>query len=704
MDNYFDSEKLQETLIELHRSQQRERKLKEENTAILEGIAAMAGANTKLEIFDSLLEVIRHYVQFETAIVLSRESGYQSFKELVATQSTFSDCYWQDAGIFKRALAGESIALFDPLKVAEFNQLPSNYHRFFRSALLTGVKVSSGDAILVFTHSLPNAFTGRCRQVIDRFRPLLERTIIDIDYRERLQSLVAARTQELIESRLRFKDFARTAGDWFWEVNTHWTFTYLSTPSVETPKINELRIFDIISGIEYQTALKTQFEEGVAFHDFECQLTQDDECRWYALSGKPYFDKDGNFLGYRGTAKDITSRRQHLADLTEARKQAELANNAKSQFLAMMSHEIRTPLNAVMGLMDTLVESGLNKEQQTWVKQMDHSAQLLLNIINDVLDLSKIETGKIDVFIEPLPLHDNLNLVFEQLAPQAHKKALNYQLSIDSELPKWIHSDSSRLSQILFNLIGNAIKFTEHGDVTVSAQWQHDQLTIEVIDTGIGIEPDAQKQLFTPFVQADGSITRKYGGTGLGLTISQLLVNKLGGHIRFTSTVGKGTTFVLELPAPVASEQAESSTATTHNNTAPLHLLVVEDSKANQMIAKLMLEKAGHSVDIADNGQIAVDMALQEKTMYDIILMDVSMPVMDGFEATRILRAAGLSTPIIATTANVMEADRQACVDAGMTDFLAKPIRAKAMRAMLQSYTKSQTEFQNFAEYVTITR
>ncbi len=686
MDSYFDSEKLQETLVELHRCQQREQQLKEENTAILAGIAAMAGASNKIQIFNSLLEVISRYIDFESAIVLSRESGFQNFKELVSTQSHLCHCEWQAGTVFMRAINGESIALFDPLKTPEFSRLPESFHPYLSSVLLTGVKVSSGDAILLFTHSKRNIFTSRCRRVIDRFRPLLERTIIDIDYRERLQALVSARTQELIESRLRFKDFARTAGDWFWEIDTESRFTYLSTPNVETHRINRTSLFDIIYGHSKKKALKAILDKEDAFKEFECQLTQDDDERWFGLNGKPFYDKNGKFQGFRGTARDITSRRQHLLEITESRKQADLANKAKSQFLAMMSHEIRTPLNAVMGLMDTLVESGLSNEQESWVNQMDQSAQLLLNIINDVLDLSKIEAGNIELYMEPMEIRERIYLICQQLRPQAEKKALSLKLHIDSAIPDWMISDKNRFSQILFNLVGNAIKFTDTGNIVIKVSCNDKTLSLSIQDTGIGIDTDAQRQLFTPFVQADGSITRKFGGTGLGLAISQLLVHKMGGEITLESQLGKGSCFTIILPLEACVAPYEAHIENTVSPIVQLKILVVEDSRANQMIAKLMLERAGHKVEVAEHGKIAVDMLLEMHKSFDVILMDVSMPVMDGYEATRQLRAGGISLPIIATTANAMEADKQACLDAGMTDFLAKPIRSNAMKALLQKY------------------
>ncbi|WP_413113523.1 ATP-binding protein [Thaumasiovibrio sp. DFM-14] len=686
MDTYFNSEKLQETLVELHRSQQREKRLKDENTAILAGIAAMAEANDKLQVFNSLLEVIGRYVNFETALVLSRESGFQTFSELVSTNAVFSDIEWRAGELFDRATNGASIALYNPALTSEFSVLPAHLQSYVSSALLTGVTVSSGDAVLIFAHSKPNAFTAGCRKVIERFRPLLERTIIDIDYRERLQALVTARTQELIKSRLRFKDFARTAGDWFWEVDTNYSFTYLSTPNVETRRVSNTGLFDIISGENKKRALQAILASVSAFDEFECQLVQDDGSRWFALSGKPFYDSNGYLLGFRGIAKDITSRRQHIEEITKARLQADLANNAKSQFLAMMSHEIRTPLNGVMGLMDVLMDSTLTNEQTSWLKQMDQSAHLLLNIINDILDLSKIEAGNIEIYLEPMNLRECISFISGHLKPQAEKKGLIFDVFVSDDTPDWIVGDKNRFSQILFNLVGNAIKFTEQGHISVNVTAELDELNITISDTGIGIAEESQQHLFNPFVQADGSITRKYGGTGLGLAISQLLIEKLNGCIELQSKLGVGSRFTITMPIERCSSPCAVIEAQQLKQKASLSVLVVEDSKANQMIAKLMLQKQGHKVEVAEHGEKAVEMVLQQNKNFDVILMDVSMPVMDGYQATTLLRQGGITTPIIATTANVMESDRAACIECGMTDFLAKPIRASAMSQMLQKY------------------
>ncbi|MCW8330866.1 ATP-binding protein [Photobacterium sp. SDRW27] len=684
----FESEKLQETLLDLLRSQEREKQLRDENAAILAGMSAMAGANNKRQVFNSLLSVLRKYIGFEHALVLTREDETAPLQELVTTCRFFESSIWPVSNTFIRCMNGESIALFDPKQVHEFKGLPQEMLHYCQSVLLTGVKVSSGDALLLFLHSERGQFTPQCRRVLERFRPLLERAIIDIDYRERLQSLVTARTQELTHSQQRFKDFAKTVGDWFWEVDTDFQFTYISSPNLANHIVDNDSILEIFEEqASLRKKLRAKFEMKVAFEDLEWQLPESEGGLWISLSGTPYFTKQGKLLGYRGTAKDITHRKQRLFELQQARKQAESANKAKSQFLAMMSHEIRTPLNAVLGFMDTLADSGLNQEQSLWVNQMDQSAQLLLTIINDILDLSRIESGNFELFNSEMRLEDCINLVVNQLNEQAVNKNISLTSNIAPNVPKTIVGDKNRISQVMFNLIGNAIKFTNEGFVSVDITSDGKTISIAVTDTGIGIAPEAQKNLFHPFMQADGSITRRYGGTGLGLAISQHLIHKMNGKITLDSTLHEGSCFTVYIPIlPLSDVTVLDEPVTEATFERPLNILLAEDSDTNQLIAKVMLEKRGHQVSIANNGAEAIELLEKNHQQFDIVLMDISMPVLDGIEATRQLRQSNIDIPIIALTANAMQSDQVEYKKAGMDGFLAKPIRAAELNSMLNRY------------------
>lgn len=689
----YESEKLQETLLDLMRTQERERQLREENAAILAGISAMAGANTKRQVFNSLLSVLRKYIGFEHALVLTREDETTSLKELVTTCPHFESTIWPVESTFIRALNGESIALFEPRDVAEFHSLPTVMLHYCRSALLTGVKVSSGDAVLLFLHSQRGQFAPHCRRVLDRFRPLLERAIIDIDYRERLQSLVSVRTQELIHSQQRFKDFAKTVGDWFWEIDTDYQFTYISAPYLASHIIKSDNMLDAFG--EYcsvRETLKTKFEQREAFEDIEWKLPNSEGGLWISLSGTPYFDKQGQLLGYRGTAKDITNRKKWIRQIQEAREQAESANQAKSQFLAMMSHEIRTPLNAVLGFMDTLADSGLDQKQSYLVNQMDQSAQLLLTIINDILDLSRIESGNFELFHAEMDIADSVHLVVSQLHEQAQKKQVGLHLQISPDLPQTMQGDKNRISQVMFNLIGNAIKFTNDGQVTIQVTRQQQEVVIAVTDTGIGIAEEAQKHLFNPFIQADGSITRRYGGTGLGLAISQHLIEKMNGRITLSSRLGEGSCFTVYIPIIQHAERSVVNQPTVPSASGKsLNILLAEDSHTNQLVARMMLEKRGHQVEIVNHGQEAVEKLIQTHQQFDLVFMDISMPVLDGMEATRQLRQLQIEIPIIALTANAMHSDQVQYLASGMDGFLAKPINKAELDATLHKY-QSLTE------------
>ncbi|MDD1780717.1 ATP-binding protein [Enterovibrio sp. ZSDZ35] len=681
------SEKLQETLFELNRVEEREQKFREENRAILSAISAMSGASNKIEVFNTLLKVIERYVAFDNALVLTRNKDTEDqYSCLVSTSPDVERFSWWDGNTFARCVNGQTVILYAPERVNEFCVLSDSDFKLCRSALITGMAVNASESILLLFSSERGGFDPKAQQVIERFRPLIERTIIDIDYRERLQCLVSVKTQELTASRQRFRDFAKTAGDWFWEINNNLQFTYLSSPSNESYTAEPQTI---MAQLNRQPEVKHKLLDLIRmekpFSEVEWMVSQHNKEQWISLSGRPYYDNRGQCLGFRGTAKDITARKQRLQELQLARRQAESANAAKSQFLAMMSHEIRTPLNAVMGLLDALEQSPLQEDQITWIKQMDRSAQLLLTIINDVLDLSRIESERFSLHPENINPRDSVTVVFSQLQDSCDAKGISLESSIDNSVPKTIFQDGNRFAQILLNLVGNAVKFTDEGKVKVMMRSDNDRLILSVEDTGIGISSDRKNAIFQPFIQADGSITRKYGGTGLGLSICKKLVAMMNGSIEFESEPGVGTTFNINIPL-VKPSQVEQMKNESHKEEAmdSLNILVAEDSKANQMVVKLMLEKAGHKVVVANNGQEAIDILENQAAHFDMVLMDMSMPVLCGIQATKQLRERGYQLPIIALTANAMNEDKEKCLGAGMDDFITKPIRSVVLKQALQ--------------------
>lgn len=387
-------------------------------------------------------------------------------------------------------------------------------------------------------------------------------------------------------------------------------------------------------------------------------------------------------------ANALRTSRHLIVELEQRTRELEEANQAKTRFLANTSHELRTPMNGVLGMLDLTLDTQLSDQQRSYLRDARDSASSLLRVLNDILDVSKLESGRFTIQPGPFELRQFLHEVHSFFVARAHSQGVELDLVAGADLPERVRGDRDRLRQVLLNLLDNAFKFTLEGAVTLSAHWQSGLFRASVRDTGQGIEPEKLDKIFEPFVQGDDSMTREQGGTGLGLSICRELAQLMGGNLTASSQPGQGSEFVLEVPLAMLADSAAPSLAPAIEHSGRgLKVLVAEDNPVNQRVCARMLERFGHRPVVASDGHQAL--ALLEKESFDLVLMDIQMPGLDGLEVTRQVRENGNKVAIVALTAHATTGYREHCLSQGMDDYLDKPIRMEDLRRVLEQYASA---------------
>ena len=583
--------------------------------------------------------------------------------------------------------------------------VPAEQSEFFRQNVLS--IMARGEAEVVNEESF-DALSGQKRYFKSIKKPFKDEQgnnqilVIAHDMTADVEAQKQIATSEL---RLRYALEATQEGIWDWDVssgavehNSHWyrMLGYDATDIASTVDGFSELIYTQDRDAVF-AKIKAHFSGEIARYDSEHRMCcKDGSLIWVHDRGCVVeYSPAGDPLRMVGSFSNINERKLAEQALVRAKQQAEAANRSKSEFLANMSHEIRTPMNGVIGMASLLLSTKLTAEQRDYLETMHASGEALLTVINDILDFSKVESGQMTLENIVFNVRDVIHSTVDLLLLTIKNKGLSFKLTVDDSVPQQLVGDAGRWRQIITNLVGNAIKFTAKGSISIAlSAKQLDskiQLHTAVSDTGIGIAQDKRDKLFIPFSQVDASTTREFGGTGLGLSISRQLAMLMGGEIGVESETGVGSCFWFTVVMPLAAlqvkqEETQMIELSTVQNI--LRILLVEDNIINQKVAIAMLRKLGHHVDAVSHGKEAIQqLALLD---YDVVLMDCQMPIMDGFEATRIIRTGGKTRnaqiPIIALTANVMQEDKDACFASGMNHFISKPIQMNALSQILSQY------------------
>ncbi|CCQ12015.1 hypothetical protein PALB_29160 [Pseudoalteromonas luteoviolacea B = ATCC 29581] len=653
---------------------------------VLKALSKIAECQHSEEVIKVISYIAEQYGGVERIIVLKRNTP-ETYQTFWVSDSTFANITWPVCYLFKRveSLGAHFVSRCE--SEMEFSLLPKALKQHCNNTTVMYFTLQHCDYLVLYTGTtalLKSLYNLEEYILLHRLALSKLNDLVSFDYKTHHFKALFEQTLAQIEL------FMELSPEWLWRTNHDHEFIpldeYAKSPKVYSAHFLGSTMWGICSPDDASHLKKwSQFmslmDKHQEFLNFEFESKNG---LWYSLSGKPQFNHEGLFEGYFGIAKDITYNKERELALRDAKLKAENASSAKNQFLGVVSHEIRTPLNAILGIMELLQGTPLSEQQKEWLSHLTTSASLLKGLLGDILDYAKIESGEIDLTLEIIEVVPFIQSIAQQLQLTNNLEFIDFQVRLDENLPKFIEADKTRLSQILFNLLSNAFKFTKTGIVRISAAYQNGFCVFEVFDTGTGIKKDELKTIFEPFKQHHLSKKRKQEGVGLGLAITKQLVKAMQGNITCESHFGDNTLFTVTLPLKVVNEQAKTKEDQSINRFVSLSILVAEDNVPNQLLIRAFLEKAGHRCVIAATGSEALNQI--KKHAFDLVLMDVMMPVMDGLEATEMIRKTlKLDLPVWGLTANATQADLDSCITAGMDRVLTKPISYHNLINTIQS-------------------
>lgn len=622
------------------------------------------------------------------AMVILHKTTEDSFHTLYSNDTVFRSLRWSKCNLFNRLKMSGMLFLNHGAREMEFSFQSSEVIEKAHQLTLFYHFIGNEEYIVFLTNSDDKAKSDFEAMPLNLVMRIALLRIIELQ----ANSKKIAHYQALFEQASSQIDlFFDLSSEWLWRTNSYHEFIHVDDYGRNTSIYTNIFIGETLWSLKSDdeaehlkkwSQLMNLMDRNQEFINFEFET---ESGLWFSISGKPQFSPIEGFIGYLGIAKDITYNKERENAFREAKLKAERASEAKSQFLGLMSHEIRTPMNAILGVIELLKDTSLNETQSKWLDVVNGSATLLKGLLNDILDYSKIETGQIDLVQETFDIKALSHSIIAQFELTNTNTKVTFLTNISDNCPRLVIGDSTRIGQVIFNLIGNAFKFTKVGRVSFNVDYIDGKFVFTIEDTGIGIAPDKLASLLTDKQSGIPSKSRfaPSKGVGLGLSITKTLVHLMNGTIECDSIIDRFTSFKVCIPLLIQQEKSEIGDQNGVLKSATLSILVAEDNIPNQMLIRAFLEKAGHKCFIANTGAEALNHLKDEK--YDLVLMDVMMPVMDGIEATVKIRDEMKSTiPIWGLTANATTEDIGLCLKAGMNRVLTKPISYHALVNALQ--------------------